>query len=429
MDLKPWDKLLELLPPLASYEFEALKASIAEHGVLQRILILPDGRIIDGYHRWKIEPKAPYDTINLDDSTAFLLGLAMNTARRQMSPDQTKELRKKQKKIALELRKPHGDQPPMSRPKVAGILGIPEGTIARWEWEIKKDTSIVRPNNTCNPPDLKTKVPKKEKQRIKERVTSGESQGQVAADYKVSQQRVSQIVTQVQKEEDTATKREELAEKGAELVPPEGTRIESGDFRGELGQDIPADSIDLIFTDPSYGEDYLDLWGPLAELAVKVLKPGRFLLTYCGKLYLPSILAKLGEHLEYYWIAGKYYDQGHSFFRSKKIWDQWRPILIYQKPGAPTDHEWFLDMIRMGSREEAKEFHDYGQSVEDAKYYISKLTVPGEIVLDVCCGSGTIVIAAKLSNRRAIGFDVDESLTKITKARLAEIKDETVKVS
>jgi len=270
-------------------------------------------------------------------------------------------------------------------------------------------------------------VPKKARPKIAERVATGESQAQIAADYKVSQPRVSQIVQSVEKQNRSTLRRRELAKEGAELVPPEGIRIESGDFR-KLGKDIPPDSIDLIFTDPSYGKEYLDLWSPLGELAARVLKPGRFLLTYCGKLYLPTILADLGEHLEYYWIAGKYYDHGHSFFRLKKIWDQWRPILIYQKPGS-IEHEWFLDMIRMGSREEAKELHDYGQSVEDAKYYISKLTVPGEIVLDVCCGSGSIVTAAKLSNRRAIGFDVDESLTRITKAKLAENRDDAAKLS
>ena len=128
MELRPWERLQESLPPLATYEFEALKASITEHGVLQRILALPDGRIIDGYHRWKIAPDAPCDTVSLDDENAFLLGLALNTARRQMSPEQTKELRKKQKKIALELRKNER----MSQEKVAGILGVPTGTIARW---------------------------------------------------------------------------------------------------------------------------------------------------------------------------------------------------------------------------------------------------------------------------------------------------------
>ena len=416
IELRPWEKLQESLPPLATYEFEALKASIAEHGVLQPILVLSDGRIIDGYHRWKIAPDAPYATLNLDDNTAFLLGLAMNIARRQMSTDQIKELRKRQKKIALELRR-NG----MSQEKAAGILGVARQTIDLWE-----GISIATDSNAYIP-DLRTKVSKQGQQEIAQRLEAGESQSRIAADYKISQPRVSQVARSIEKQNKSAQRRRELAQQGARLVPPEGIRVESGDFR-ELGESIPTDSVDLIFTDPSYGKDYLDLWEPLGELTARVLKPGRFLLTYCGKLYLPDIMTKLGKHLEYYWIAGKYYDQGHSFFRSKKIWDQWRPMLIYQKPGS-AEHEWFLDMIRMGSREDTKELHDYGQSIEDAKYYIQKLTVPGEVVLDVCCGSGTTLVAARMSNRRAIGFDVDESITRIAKARLAEVINETSKVS
>jgi site-specific DNA-methyltransferase (adenine-specific) len=417
-----------MLVPLSEQEKKALAASIEKHGVLDPVLVLPDGRIIDGTHRWEIcrqtSKEPPYTTLHLDDETAFILGITLNIARRQMSPEQIRELQKRlrrdreeQIKLALELRKAG-----KSQEEAAALVGADRTTVAKWEEGI----SDVNFHNTYTPLDLRIKVAKAEHQRIYDRVKAGESQRQVAADYKLTQPRINQIIRLVEKQNQSSQRRRELAE-GAELVPPEGIRIESGDFR-ELGQNIPPDSIDLIFTDPSYGKEYLGLWSPLAELAAKVLKPGRFLLTYCGKLYLPSILAELGEHLEYYWIAGKYYDEGHSFFRSKKIWDQWRPILIYQKPG-PTEHEWFLDMIRMGSRQEAKEFHDYGQSIEDAKYYISKLTVPGDVVLDVCCGSGTILLAAKLSNRRAIGFDVDESLSRIAKARLAENKDEAAKVS
>ncbi len=46
---------------------------------------------------------------------------------------------------------------------MAGILGVARQTIDLWE-----GTSIANPSNTCNPPDLRIKIPKKEKQRIKE---------------------------------------------------------------------------------------------------------------------------------------------------------------------------------------------------------------------------------------------------------------------
>jgi len=51
----------------------------------------------------------------------------------------------------------------------------------RWEG---KDISITSDSNTYNPPDLKIKVPKKERQIIAERVAAGESQTQVAAAIK-----------------------------------------------------------------------------------------------------------------------------------------------------------------------------------------------------------------------------------------------------
>lgn len=57
----------------------------------------------------------------------------------------------------------------MSQKKVAGVLGVPEGTIAWWDAEAKKDISILGTKDAYNPPDLKIKVPKKERQKIAER--------------------------------------------------------------------------------------------------------------------------------------------------------------------------------------------------------------------------------------------------------------------
>lgn len=400
---------MKLLPPLASYEFEELKASIAEHGVLQHILVLPDGRIIDGCHRWKIAgDKTPYDILNLDEQSAFLLGLAMNIARRQMSPDQKNELRKKQRPIAIKLR-----ETGMSQSKVAGILGVPEGTIAWWEAEAKKDTSILGTKNTCIS-DLRIKFPKAEHETIYKRIKSREKQREVAADYKITQQRVSQIVKRIEKEKQAEQKRQELNKIGGNLVTPE---IRTGKFQ-KLGEGLPDNSIDLIFTDPNYGKEYIGNWGDLAKLAVRVLKPGRFLLAYSGQVFLREAMSALDETLEYYWMAGKYHDQGHQTIWSHKVWSQWKPILIYRKRGEDGEHEFFVDMLRMGTKEEAKELHDYGQSIEDAKYYIQKFSKEGEIVLDPCAGSGTILLAAKDTKRNAIGFEEDEISANIAKGRM-----------
>ena len=56
-----------------------------------------------------------------------------------------------------------------------------------------------------------------------------------------------------------------------------------GDFR-EKGKEIEDNSIDLIFTDPPYSEQYLYLYEDLARLAVRVLKPGGSLIFLLGHI-------------------------------------------------------------------------------------------------------------------------------------------------
>jgi hypothetical protein len=47
-----------------------------------------------------------------------------------------------------------------------------------------------------------------------------------------------------------------------------------GDFMKQSQKEIPYSSIDLIFTDPPYGKEYLQLYKELGKLAIRVLRPG-----------------------------------------------------------------------------------------------------------------------------------------------------------
>src|SRR3989442_7335472 len=93
LTLTSWDKLEGLLPPLSFEEENSLKNSIKENGVLDPVKVLPDGRIVDGYHRWKIsDHKAPVKILNLSEDEALCLALNLNTSRRHLSPDQKRDL-------------------------------------------------------------------------------------------------------------------------------------------------------------------------------------------------------------------------------------------------------------------------------------------------------------------------------------------------
>src|SRR5882724_8430476 len=77
-------------------------------------------------------------------------------------------------------------------------------------------------------------------------------------------------------------------------------QVTIGDSR-DLVKQLPSNSIDLIFTDPPYPKEYLPLYGWMAKEAARVLKPGGFLLTYAGNMYLHDVMMSLGQHLAYFW--------------------------------------------------------------------------------------------------------------------------------
>ena len=190
--LRPWKRLQEALPPLSTYERALLAESIRKYGIINPIIVLPDGRIIDGTHRFEIAneigyeiPKDKIEIKDLDEDEAFLLGIKLNIGRRQLSPEQIRELREKQKKAALELRK-RG----MTQEEVARIAGVPRQTISYWE----RNVSNASIGNAYTSPDLRIKVPADEYTKIYERYKSGETQKQLAADYKVSRARIAQII-------------------------------------------------------------------------------------------------------------------------------------------------------------------------------------------------------------------------------------------
>ncbi|MEM3657523.1 MAG: ParB/RepB/Spo0J family partition protein [Candidatus Hadarchaeum sp.] len=129
MELRPWDRLQQILPPLSESEQRSLAESIRREGAKYPVLALPDGRIIDGYHRWKLSGgKASVEIINVSEDEAFALGIELNIVRRHLSLEQIREIRQKCKNIALELRKQGKTQA-----EVAAIVGVVRRTVGKWE--------------------------------------------------------------------------------------------------------------------------------------------------------------------------------------------------------------------------------------------------------------------------------------------------------
>jgi N6-adenosine-specific RNA methylase IME4 len=199
-----WDKLEGLLPPLSVEEENSLKNSIKENGVLDPVKVLPDGRIVDGYHRWKLsDHKAPVKILNLSEDEALCLALNLNTSRRHLSPDQKRDL-------VLTLRKRR-----YSQQRVSELTGFSRAYVS--SVEKLEDFRDVRTVNSKSP-DLRIKIPEEEHSRIYER-SKEEPLNKLAADYKVTPGRISQILQGHEKELERKAALEEL-ERRADRLPP-----------------------------------------------------------------------------------------------------------------------------------------------------------------------------------------------------------------
>jgi hypothetical protein len=193
-----------------------------------------------------------------------------------------------------------------------------------------------------------------------------------------------------------------------------------GDFREA---DIPPNSIDLILTDPPYGEEALPLFEALSEKAAEWLVPGGWCVTYAGQWALPRVMKALGKHLSYFWTAAILHSGDKTYMRKHHIENGWKPVPIFHKP--PLDVAW-AKMNDLQSSEfyvsggQEKEFHLWQQAVGEAEYLLRHFCRSGAVVADPMCGSGTTLVAAKRLGHRYIGIDIDRQALASATERLAE---------
>ena len=179
-------------------------------------------------------------------------------------------------------------------------------------------------------------------------------------------------------------------------------------------------SVDMIFTDPPYLKKYLPVYGWLAEEAARVLKPGGFVLAYCGGMYMDKIYAAFAPwpELQFFWeFAENRPSNRGDFIMNRRVLSIHKPIIAFSKGRGQLRvggiHSRFESIGKM------KLYHAWGQDVSTARYYIDHCTKPGDIVLDPFVGGGSTVEACKLIGRHCIGLDVDLSVVHISSSRMA----------
>lgn len=187
-----------------------------------------------------------------------------------------------------------------------------------------------------------------------------------------------------------------------------------------LETELPDHSVDLFFTDPPYTRESLGAYSELARLAQAKLKPGGLCLAYSPHPHLPEVIRLMGEHLDYWWAFAVFQTGPQPRIWERGIWVGWKPVLAFGKRplGRRLTDTWLCDSIRGGGSD--KRYHEWGQEVREAAYFIEALCPPGGLVVDPFCGGGTTLVAAKVTGRRWLGTEIDPAYAAEARKRLEE---------
>ena len=177
---------------------------------------------------------------------------------------------------------------------------------------------------------------------------------------------------------DSIVRNRERDRQRAKVKTPKSIRTEVrlGDFRDVLGD---LHNVDAVICDPPYARDALPLFADLAVWADKLLKPDGVLVVMSGAMFLPEVMRQLDGYRPYRWTMACVGARMQSVY-NRRVSQQWKPILVYG--GGPRI---VGDVVRYETSETTSD-HEHGQDFGVFQQLISKLTKPGETIVDPFSG-------------------------------------------
>lgn len=209
-------------------------------------------------------------------------------------------------------------------------------------------------------------------------------------------------------------------------------KIIQGDCR-EILRELPAESVDLLLTDPPYGmryrphgarpivgDDDLSWFRPFIREAYRVLKPNTHAYLFCNEYELATFRAEMAEagfkvKRLLVWVKdqnsagdlrGDYANRTEYLLFGHKG----RRLLTGRRDAN------VLSFKRAGRKRE----HPTEKPSAILKYLIEKSSLAGELVLDPFAGSGTTCRAAKDLGRRFLGIEIDPAYAATARRRVAD---------
>jgi ParB/RepB/Spo0J family partition protein len=213
-----------------------------------------------------------------------------------------------------------------------------------------------------------------------------------------------------------------------------------GDAKDEL-EKLSIDQFDCIIADPPYGIG-ADEFGEAGAAHVYLDTPEamgaltRYIINRCAYLARPSAHLYLFCDVDFFRDLRDVAERaGWSVHRTPIIWYKGMGFDPYPGIGFRRSYEMLLygwkgnkphrglmeDVLSV--RGEQKEGHAASKPVDLYRKLLSRSCIPGDSILDPCCGSGTIFPAATSLSLKATGVEIDPNFAAMARARMMEQKE------
>ncbi len=207
-------------------------------------------------------------------------------------------------------------------------------------------------------------------------------------------------------------------------------RIVQGDCIDVMRQ-LPDSSVDFILTDPPYLVNFCDRSGrtlqnddndswlkPAFAEASRVLKQDRLMLSFYGWTQVQKFMAA--------WNDAGFRVVGHLVFikryASKKRFVQYQHEQAYLlAKGRPPLPEHAISDVRTFEYT-GNALHSTQKPVTALAPVVRAFSLPGDLVLDPFCGSGSTCAAALLIGRRYLGIELDSQYALTAQQRIERIQ-------
>jgi len=179
--------------------------------------------------------------------------------------------------------------------------------------------------------------------------------------------------------------------------------IYTGDAK-QLAEQIPDESIDLIFTDPDYWtiEDYR--W--LAKAAARVLKPDRACLAWAATPLLPQYLDTMIPPLEWAWLP---YWRRFDPPTPRKSGICVVTLCLWLQKGNSKAYPRIADLIDAPQdRKNRVSHHPFSKPEKVVEKWMGSLTREDWVVWDPFTGEGVVPLIARKLGLPCLAFEIDE---------------------